>query len=33
MKKPLVWQMKISATESKKMYLKQMEEMHERQAR
>jgi hypothetical protein len=33
MKKPLVWQMKILATKSKKTYLEQMEKMHEKRAR
>jgi hypothetical protein len=33
MKKPPVWQMKIPATESKRVYLEQMEDMRERRAR
>jgi hypothetical protein len=33
MKKPTMWQMKIPVTESKRVYLEQMEEMRERRAR
>jgi hypothetical protein len=33
MEKPLLWQTKIPATESKSQYLELMEEMHERWAR
>jgi hypothetical protein len=33
MKKPLLSQMKIPATESKRVYFKQMEEMRKRRAR